>query len=314
MKRRNKSTRFSILGKLLRPIISVIVLTALVLGIALFVKEISTLSYKKVISMSSPLLAKLGLSSDKAGEVAGEFIKRVSDTNINIEPILTVAIFADPHSDNLNLLKAISKTKGLSIDTIFHLGDHTDLGVIDRLSEARKVLDESGLKYYSIPGDRDLYQSVGPDNFKQVFGDNFHSITLKGVKFVMLDNSANYTVVDSKLMAWFSEEVKNADFVLLSQPLYHPTFNRVMGVVDGEVVEKVKDQALEILNLIRQSEVKAIIAGDRHASSINIDTQKPTLSHIVVGAITGELNLQSPRFSVLRVYQNLEYKIEDIVL
>lgn len=335
MKKRDKSNKFNVLGKLLRPVISIIILTALVLGIALFVKEISTLSYKKIITISAPLLAKVGLSTDKAGEVAGEFIKRASDTNIgneikssvkvdyniagtnpieNSEPIVTIAIFSDPHSDNLDLLKAISKTKDLSIDTIFHLGDHTDLGVIDKLEEAKRILDESGLKYYTIPGDHDLWQSVGSGNFVQVFGDNFHSIILKGVKFVMLDNSANYTVVNTKLMSWFSEEVKDADFVLLSQPLYHPTFNRVMGVVDGESVTKVKDQAIEILNLIRQSKVKAIIAGDQHTSSINNDIQKPTLSHIVVGAVTSERNLQTPRFSILRVYADGNYKIEDILL
>src|SRR3989344_3405791 len=322
MKKRDKSNKSSVLGKLLRPIISIIVLTALVLGIALFVKEISTMSYKRVISITAPLLAKVGLSSDKAGEVAGEFIKRASDTDINIgniikdtsDPIknsksaVTVAIFSDPHSDNLDLLKAISKTKDLSVDAIFHLGDHTDLGVITKLEEAKKILDESDLKYYTIPGDHDLWQSVGVGNFAQVFGDNFHSITLKGVKFVMLDNSANYTVIDAKLTAWFTEEVKNADFVLLSQPLYHPTFNRIMGVVDGEDVIKVKDQALEILNLIRQSKVKAIIAGDQHGSSISIDTQRSTLSHIVIGAITSERNLQSPRFSVIRVYADDNYK------
>ena len=328
MKKRDKSNKFSVLGKLLRPIISIIVLTALVLGIALFVKEISTMSYKRVISITAPLLAKVGLSSDKAGEVAGEFIKRASDTDINTgntikgtsdplknsEPVVTFAIFSDPHSDNLDLLKAISKTKNLSVDTIFHLGDHTDLGVVDKLEEAKKILDESSLKYYTIPGDHDLWQSVGVGNFTQVFGDNFHSITLKGVKFIMLDNSANYTVIDAKLTAWFTKEVKNADFVLLSQPLYHPTFNRVMGVVDDEDITKVKDQALEILNLIRQSKVKAIIAGDQHTSSISIDTQRPTLSHIVVGAITSERNLQSPRFSVLRVYADGNYKVEDIIL
>ena len=337
MKKKYKSSKFRVFGKLIRPVISVIVLTALVLGIALFVKEVSTLSYKKVISISSPLLARAGLSSDKVGEVAGEFIRRVSDTDISIDvkpedkdktdesspksnsdretsPILTVAIFADSHSDNINLLKAVSKTKEMSIDTIFHLGDHTDLGVIDKLEEVKGILDQSGLKYYTIPGDRDLWQSVGIDNYKQVFGDNFHSITLKGMKFIMLDNSANYTTVDSKLMLWFSKEVEDADFVLLSQPLYHPTFNKVMGVVDGEVIAKVKEQAQEILNLIRQSKVKAIISGDQHSASINPDIQNPTLSHIVVGAITSDRNLQSPRFSVLRVYADGNYKIEDILL
>src|SRR3990167_757839 len=88
MKKRDKSNKSSVLGKLLRPIISIIVLTALVLGIALFVKEISTMSYKRVISITAPLLAKVGLSSDKAGEVAGEFIKRASDTDINIGNII----------------------------------------------------------------------------------------------------------------------------------------------------------------------------------------------------------------------------------
>ena len=212
------------------------------------------------------------------------------------------------------MVHIVSKTKDLSIDTAFHLGDFTDLGVIDKLEEAKKILDESELNYYTIPGDRDLWQSVGIDNFKQVFGDNFHSITLKGMKFIMLDNSANYTTVDSKLMLWFSKEVEDADFVLLSQPLYHPTFNKVMGVVDGEVIAKVKEQAQEILNLIRQSKVKAIISGDQHSASINPDIQNPTLSHIVVGAITSDRNLQSPRFSVLKVYADGNYKIEDILL
>ena len=88
--------------------------------------------------------------------------------------------------------------------------------------KAKVIMDESGLLYYSLPGDRDLYESVGPQNFYNVFGKPRLSVTIGDVKVVLLDNSANYSLIDSAIIGQFKEEIKDADFVAISQPLYHP--------------------------------------------------------------------------------------------
>ena len=230
------------------------------------------------------------------------------------KPYVTISLLSDSHEDNDLLMKALEITSQKDIDYAFFLGDYTDLGVEEALSAAKKVIDDSELKYYSLPGDHDLWKTVGPENFIKVFGKNYQSVTVSGFKFVLLDNSANYTVIDAKQMDWFAKEVEDTDFVLVSQPLYHPTNSRVMGVVNGEEVKEVKEQGLEILELIRNSNVKAVIAGDHHTSSNSADPERSDLKHIVIGALTRERNLQTPRFSLLNIYNDDSFDMEEVVL
>ena len=250
-------------------------------------------------------------SNSRPGEVEGEEDNKA---------YLTVSLMSDSHESNDMLAKALEMTAQKKIAQVFYLGDYTDLGIEEALISAKKVMDNSGIKYYSLPGDHDLWKTVGPENFIKVFGKNYQSVTLSGFKFVMLDNSANYTVIDLAQMDWFTKELEDADFVLVPQPLYHSTNNRVMGVVNGEEVKEVRKQALEILALIRESEVKAVIAGDHHSSSTNTDPEKGNLKHIVVGAITktragdGVVNLQTPRFSLLKIYNDDSFELEEVVL
>ena len=71
---------------------------------------------------------------------------------------------------------------------------------------------------------------------------------------------------------------------------------------------------------LRKSKVKAVIAGDHHGSSTSSDPEKSDLKHIVVGALTktragdGVVNLQTPRFSLLEVYNDDSFEVEEIVL
>ena len=175
-------------------------------------------------------------------------------------------------------------------------------------------MDDSGLTYYALPGDRDLYDTVGQQAFLDVFGVNYHSVGIGGKKFVLLDNSANFTIVLGNLIDWFVREVADADFVLLSQPLYHPSNDKVMGVVDGEEDAAVRKQALELLDVIRASPVVAVVAGDHHMSSTSPDPVDTQLTHYVVGAITRERNLQPPRFGVLTIFTDGDYEVKDVVL
>ena len=249
-----------------------------------------------------------------AKKEAADTVESTSLYQKRTDYVLRVALLADSHG-NVDLLnKALVAVKSLEINTVFYLGDLTDLGVENALEEGKKVLDESKLTYYILPGDHDLWKSVGPENFKKVFGETHRQVTINGVNFVLLDNSANYTKIDVSQMAWFEKIGSAADFILLPQPIYHPYIDRVMGVVNGEEVTDLHDQAQYILKLIRNWDTKAVIAADQHTSSQYPDPVRKTLKHIVVGAITDVRNLQTPRFAVLTMYKDGAYDVEDITL
>ncbi len=257
--------------------------------------------------------------------------------------LFSLAIIADSHIANdkpeyinnkEHLRTGLSKVKelGLGIDTIVHTGDITNLGVLGDLQEAKQILNDSGLKYYALPGDRDLFQSVGTANFLKVFGDSKFVFEKDGVKFVGLDNSASYTPISQETMTWFKNEIADADFVIFSQPLYsdgYLLFNYLyMGssgeeAADASLAEKqaeVKAQRDELLEAVRGSNVKAILAGDHHRSDSAVDAEEPSLEHYVIGAtseVVGEYSqsiLQPQKFGVLKVYENGGYMVEDILL
>lgn len=324
----------------MRPIFTVAVLTAFVLGISFLVKTIAASDSKDLLAALNPLLTRLHIDDKKATAVAGIFVSKAIQTGVQEETDISqssssskafatnkispdqidfsIALLADSHGFYDNLGKASDIAKAAQVQYAFFLGDYTELGVLEELQRAKVVMDKSGLDYSSLPGDHDLWKSVGPQNFIDVFGKNYFSKTVNGIKFVGLDNSANYTVIGEEQMSWFKTQLVDADFVLLAQPLYHPTFNRVMGIVEGQENTSVRSQASELLKLIRDSKVKAIIAGDQHLSSQNRDPEEPRLMHVVIGALAEERNLQSPRFAMFRALKSGsssgDYVIEDVLI
>ncbi len=342
-KKKNTSKSFDGFLKVLKSLFTVVVLTGFVLGISFVVKTIATSDAGDLLAVAAPLFAKFNLDQNRVGTVAGDFVSRLGQTGVvksaggakimvdqntgagssggdapatapQADVEFKVAILSDAHGFYDNLGKSLTTAKSFGATMVFFLGDYTDLGVTDDLAAAKKVMDASKLVYLSLPGDHDLWKSVGPQNFIDVFGENYFSKTINSVKFVGLDNSANYTVIDTALMAWFKKELSDADFVLLSQPLYHPSNDIAMGIVNGQENQNVRRQALELLELIRASKVKAIIAGDQHLSSSNIDPVRGDLAHVVVGALAAERNLQSTRFSLMNVLKSGGYQIEDVLL
>jgi len=314
---RPKKNKFGFFS-FLRPIFTVAILTAFVLGISFLVKTVATSDSDDLLSALNPLLTRLHVDDKKLEAVAGMFVSRATQISVVDEKrgqiAFSIALLADSHGFYDNLGKAVEMVKSEHVSYTFFLGDYTDLGVLEDLQQAKSIMDRGGLDYLSLPGDHDLWKSVGPQNFIDVFGKNYFSKMINGIKFVGLDNSANYTVISDEQMSWFKNELTDADFVLLSQPLFHPSVDRVMGIVNGQENQNVRFQAKEILKLIRESKVKAIIAGDQHLSSQNIDPEEPSLTHIVIGALTGERNLQTPRFAVFRALKSGDYAIEDVLL
>ena len=243
----------------------------------------------------------------------------VSDASESKVLKLKIAILADSHADDENLKKALDKAKSMDVSTVFFLGDYTRVGAKSELEAAKKVMDASSLPYYSIPGDHDIAQG-STANFTEVFGDRYQSLSVKGVTFILLDNSddngENAMGVDTIQMAWFKKELSNLQtdapaILLTANPLYGKSGFRLMG--DGS--SALKAESDELLALIRKSEIKVVVAGDSHLSSRSQDPEKKGLEHIVVGALlTGDTNLQTPRFDVMEIYDDGSYSIEEVIL
>lgn len=352
--RRRYQSQNTVVKKLVRSVLAVFILSAFVLGISMVVKGVSTLDPIGLAKFSKPILAKLNISEDQAGEVAGEFVERISNTGINVpdekeedtgqisggssdyksegssdsddsnlstsskEVIYQIALMADSEDNFDNLELALDNAKQKGADKVMFLGDLTSYGEVGDLQEGQTVLNNSELEYYILPGDHDLAASdpAGDKNFKRVFDLTNQVVFLGDYKFMLFDNSKNFTPLSYEDMLWFEREVKSADFVLLSQPLYHPSINVVMGIVDGKEVEEVKDQAEELLNLIRGFEVTAIISADQHTFSVSDDPVKSDLTHYVVGSLleAGSRNYEGPNYAILKIYDDNSFSVNQVDL
>lgn len=354
--------RKSFFFRFVRFVVSVVVISALLLGITLLVGEVSNLDQSKISGITGSaqdalqgkninineksltsfvdgLISNIKMPDLSFKTLFGKLVRNVATKVVSTETakkneLFDTCILADIHEDFANLSKALIKAKSLSCSKIFVIGDLTNYGDVTTLKDVKMALDGSGLQYYVIPGDHDLAQSVNSDNFKKVFGDTYRMVDLSGVEFMMLDNSPNYTIMDPKQVLWFETNISTADYVILSQPLYveglNPPFNTIyMGSTrnpptDAALIKKqeaVKDQGKQILDLIeKNTNVKAVFAGEHHRSSELTDPVRSSLKHIVIGAVSSTVDtypqsvIQTSRFSLLRIYEEKSYSIEDIVL
>jgi len=329
--------RRSFLTKIINSFIAVVSISALILFIVVFISKISKVDK----TVFSNVLGKIftGFKVEDVlergelseVEVSGDFLPFDLVGN---ELLFKICLISDIHEDEENLKKVLEKSGNLNCERLFILGDLTNYGDTDSLKKIRDVLNTSGIEYYAIPGDHDIADSLSPVNFNEVFGINYHIMEYSGVTFLLIDNSANYTEIGSIQMSWFEKNIGSADFVVMAQPLLteglNPPFSSTyMGSMinppeDYKLKEKqeyVRKQRDFLLDLIRDNDnIKAIIAGDHHRSSKLDDPIRLSLKHYVVGATTGTVNdypqtvIQSSRFSVLSVYDDGKYSIEDVLV
>jgi predicted phosphodiesterase len=321
-KRKNsKSSKF--FRRISRAFVSVIVLSALVLGVSVFVKEVYLTDTGRLARLLRPLLSKVNISvtEEQLGDVAGEFVSRISQTNLAsgvtssredvpvadtpgskiVAPVTLqtkIGFVADIHSDLAGLQTALYELSQEDIDALVVLGDLTAVGDIDSLQAVKEVLDTSSVTYYVLPGDHDLVQSVGSSNYTQIFGNPNQVIDVAGKTVLLMDNSANFTEISGSTMSWFSAKLSGAQFVILSQPLYtdglSAPFNSLyMGstrspIEDAALLERqsrVLSQRNALLSTLRKGSALAVFSADHHKSSKIADPIRGTLSHHVVGAV-----------------------------
>jgi hypothetical protein len=336
-KTKKKYKRRSIFFKILNSFIAVVSISALILFVVMLVGRISELDKSTINGVLSKIFTNI--DSQDLLEEGGLASDRVVGSYLDFDPIgnellFKICIVSDIHQDEENLKKALEKIKESGCEKLFVLGDLTNYGDIEYLKNIRDVLNTSGIEYYALPGDHDIADSLSPENFNEVFGINYHIMEYKGIGFLLIDNSANYTEIGNIQMSWVEENINEVDFVVVAQPLFteglKPPFDvTYMGSLlnppeDDSLRKKqefVKEQGQFLLDIIRKNNnIKAIIAGDHHRSSELEDPVRKDLYHYVVGAVTSSVNdfpqsaIQSSRFSILSIYDEGKYTIEDVLI
>lgn len=235
--------------------------------------------------------------------------------------LFSFLLVADSHNDNTNLQKAINQAKQMHPDLSFiiGLGDYTDVGTLDELKSAKKQFDSSGLRYFLVPGDHDLWDARNRSlpataNFREVFGPNYQSFNFSQFKFLLLDNSDDYQGLGEDQIKWITTELEKAKndqakgiTVFLHEPLFHPSSDHVMGKVEKDL----KQQARNLIFQFKGAGVKKIFAGDIHYFS-EYEDGETKLPMVTVGAVTGDRNPQSPRFAIGYVFEDGTVKVEDV--
>lgn len=235
--------------------------------------------------------------------------------------LFSFGVVSDSHNDNASLAKALKQIKDYQGSFVIGLGDYSDVGTIDELSNAKREFDGVGLSFYSTAGDHDLWESrakkLNPtEQYQQIFGFTNSSFTHENAKIIIIYNSDNYLGLDGVEFSWLESELKRGKeegnkpmFVFAGIPIFHPSSDHVMG--KGEV--SLKSQASKLLELFKTYGVSEVVAGDTHFFSRYVEPST-SIKMITVGAVTSSRNLQAPRYVLIDVYDDGGYNIEDKVI
>lgn len=235
------------------------------------------------------------------------------------KPIFSFILVADSHSDNANLRKALVQAKPSNPQFIIGLGDYSDVGIINELQNAKKEFDSTGLRYFLAVGDHDLWdcrnRNLAPNcNFEEVFGPSYQSFTYDQFSFIILDNSDNYLGMREEQWKWLFREFHKAEdaqvkgiYVFIHEPLYHPSSDHFMGRVEGNL----KTEARNLIRSLSERGVKKVFSGDTHYFSQYSDSET-NLSMVTIGAITGQRNVQAPRYGIVTIFEDGSVGVEDV--
>lgn len=256
--------------------------------------------------------------------------------------LLKVGLVSDSHNDNLFLAEALAELKLQNVAFVIGLGDYTDIGTTKELLAAKKVFDDSHLKYYVLPGDHDLWDGrnqqleegsgsakTALDNFGNVFGQQSFVHEENKVKFIGIDNSDIYRGIDEagwqqlnslKLRVDSSRKLQEKEtvnrepktdnrltFVMAHKTPFHPDSNHVMGQDSA----KVADQAKKFMGLMEQKKVDGFFSGDLHFFA-KFKSPSGFVRMTTIGAVDADRNFQGPRYAVLTVYDDYSWEVEDV--
>ncbi len=279
-----------------------------------FIKGLLAADPKKSLEQAKNIL-KDDQKNDSANPSSPD---NLSTEVVSNSPIVyKFAIVADSHKDTDNLAKALAQAKSLDAQFIIMIGDLSDVGTIKELQATKLQLDVAGLAYYTLPGDRDMWDSrdkklPAETNYTKVFGTPYRAFSFKNTRFIMIFNTDNYLGLDDLQLKWIDDELDHLakeepklTLVILGTPLYHPSSDHVMGKQNP----KLKSQADHLISIFNKYGIAEVFAGDTHFFT---RYKEPTnLSMTTVGAVTSDRNPQNPRFALVEVREDGSYSVRE---
>lgn len=232
-------------------------------------------------------------------KVAGISEKTVDvDKESNIQ--LRIGVLSDSHGATDNMKKALALMSAESVDIVLHLGDFTAGGEAEMLQSAQNALEQSGIIFYTIPGDHDFnwVPEVSRANYETYFGRSYNQVvTINNVHVVLYENSVDLADnVDRQ--AWLKSTLDTIDddedtLLFTARPLYNPYFAQKTDP-DGE----------QLIAYLASQNVRIIVSGDLHLFSKN-DLQEPYefMTQYTAGAI-GEYKNPLPQWLLVEVFDD----------
>lgn len=225
------------------------------------------------------------------------------------------AVLSDTHSDSDYTKKAVKQAKEAGAGYLIHSGDWTKVGTIEEFKNQKQIFDLSGLPYYGVMGDHDRWQSA-EKNFELVFGPRFESFDRGGFHHILIDSSDIKNGLGNDQLSWFERDLEGNRskkiIIIMHLPIYHPTSDRTISDKSGSDPERQR-QTQRFLNLIKGNKIIAIFSGDHHLSS-SYTEPKTSVKIFISGAVTQERNFQTPRFSLVEIYEDYSIKVKDQII
>lgn len=243
--------------------------------------------------------------------------------------LLKFALVADSHNENDLLAKALNQAKSENVSFVIGLGDWTNVGTVEELTDVKKVFDQAGLRYYLTAGDHDLWDSRNRgngafSNYRQVFGDPSHIIYKEAIQFVILDNSDIYLGISQndwqelnsgldncKAFTVNNSKIKDQNsklcFAFAHKTPFHPQSAHIMG----EDSQDVAIQAKQLMELLEKKNVDGFFSGDLHFFA-RFNSPAQAVRMTTIGAVASERNFQGPKFAIVTVYSDYSWEVEDV--
>ncbi len=212
-----------------------------------------------------------------------------------LERPIKFGVMADIHLDWEEFEKFLKISRQRGDEFVIVAGDLTSLGKENELVSARSVLDRSGVKYYVVPGNHDLWTAnkTKVPLFNQVLGKDYQSFKQGNNKFILVNNGSYLGLGDIQWQ-WLQNEVKECRVVTCIAVMHMPLNNNFSAHVMGEGSTEVTIEAGNMVKLFNDFNVKEIITGHLHYSTAY---ELEGIRTTIVGAVSEDRNNQTPRYT-----------------
>ncbi|MCX6783606.1 MAG: metallophosphoesterase [candidate division WWE3 bacterium] len=226
--------------------------------------------------------------------------------------LLKFAVMSDIHSDLEHLTWALKDAKSDKMSFVIVTGDLTNVGESAELEAVKVALDKSGLKYYVIPGNHDVWMAkkVNSPIFSDVFGVTWQSFSDVGLKFILINNADETAGLPSAEMTWVKSMVTDCNVLKCLVFLHEPLNNLNSSHIMGEQSKQVASEAATLRQLFVTNNILQLFSGHLHFATEYV---KNGLKTAIVGAVTGDRNTEMPRFLEV-TWNGVDLKSHEVIL